>query len=239
MYAEFAEVYDRLMGDFQYPKWAEYYLALLERVDCRPDALCDCACGTGSMSLEFAGRGIVVTGVDASEEMLRQAQHKARARGMMLPFVRQDMRELSLHRPVDAIVCACDGVNYLLDDEDLSRFFGAAWRNLKPGGVLAFDVSSAEKLRAQAQARFFGEDLPDLTYLWHNQYDEVRQTVQMDLCFFLRQKDGLYVRFDEQQTQRVHEMDSLIDALHRAGFEDVRCYGDRTFEPPQKGEVRL
>lgn len=239
MYERFAQVYDHLMGDFDYPGWARHYLALLGRAGVSPRRVCDVACGTGSIALELAALGLEVTGVDASPEMLREAQNKARAMGRTVPFVRQDMRDLQLHRAVDAIVCACDGVNYLLTEDDLSRFFAAAHKNLAPGGALAFDISSGEKLREQARERIFFEDLPNLTYLWQNEWDEGTQTVSMDLCFFERRSDGLYARFDERQAQRAHESDALGAALRDAGFRDVRAYGGRTFDPPAPGEPRI
>ena len=39
-------------------------------------SLLDLACGTGTMTELFAGRGYTVTGVDYSPEMLAQAQQK-------------------------------------------------------------------------------------------------------------------------------------------------------------------
>ena len=132
-YGKFAAVYDRLMDDFEYPGWAEYYLRLLEKAGCKPRRMCDCACGTGSMSVEFARRGIQVTGVDLSEEMLEEAAVKARRQAQKIAFVRQNMTALTLPRPVDAIVCACDGVNYLASPGDLSA--AACWPLTYPPGT--------------------------------------------------------------------------------------------------------
>ena len=66
MYEAFAAVYDRLMDDFDYPKWADYYLRLLARNGKTPGTICECACGTGSMTVEFAARGLRVTASDLS-----------------------------------------------------------------------------------------------------------------------------------------------------------------------------
>ena len=137
-YSGFARVYDLLMDDFDYPAWAEYYLELLARAGVRPANLCDCACGTGSMTLEFARRGLRVTGVDISREMLELAGEKARQSGVNAQFVCQDMTRLALPRPVDALVCACDGVNYLTSDRRALAFFQAAHRSIRPGGALAW-----------------------------------------------------------------------------------------------------
>lgn len=145
-YSGFARVYDLLMDDFDYPAWAAYYLELLARAGVRPVTLCDCACGTGSMSLEFARRGLRVTGVDISREMLELAGEKARQSGVSLRFVCQNMTQLTLPRPVDALVCACDGVNYLTSDKRALAFFRAAHKSIRPGGALAFDVSSPSSM---------------------------------------------------------------------------------------------
>ena len=77
-YGAFAEVYDLLMDDFDYPAWAQYYLKLLETAGVRPKTMAECACGTGSMTIPFAEAGIRVTGVDLSGEMLEIAAEKAR-----------------------------------------------------------------------------------------------------------------------------------------------------------------
>ena len=52
-YGAFAEIYDVLMDDFDYPAWADYYLTLLERAGVKPSTMCDCACGTGSLSYSY------------------------------------------------------------------------------------------------------------------------------------------------------------------------------------------
>ena len=78
MYEQFADLYDRLMDDFNYPAWADYYLALLSRHGVKPKLLCECGCGTGSMSIEFAKRRVKLIASDLSEDMLRTAQNKAR-----------------------------------------------------------------------------------------------------------------------------------------------------------------
>lgn len=234
--AKFAAVYDRLMDDFDYPAWADYYLDLIARSGAaRPQALCECGCGTGSMSVELALKGIRVTGVDLSEAMLERAAEKARRHGVALPLVCQDMCALSLHKPVDAILCPCDGVNYLLTNEQVAAFFQRAYAQLKRGGVLAFDVSTPDKLLSLAQAPCY-EDRADLTYFWVSA--SRGNLVDMALTFFLRQGGGLYRRFDEAQTQRAHTQEELSTRLLESGFEQITFYGDRTLEPPQPGEAR-
>ena len=238
-YEAFADVYDALMDDVDYDGWAAYYLRLLARKGAKPAKLCDCACGTGSLSVRFAEMGVKVTGVDISGEMLARAQAKARQRGVQAMFVEQDMCALELPRPVDALVCGCDGVNYLLEDARLNAFFARAHACLKPGGVLAFDISSPWKLRNVLGNGFFGEERDDVAYLWSNHFDEASGTVKMDLTFFVREREELFRRFTEVHVQKAHDPEHLAALLTANGFSQAEIYGDKTFAPPTEREMRI
>jgi SAM-dependent methyltransferase len=239
IYGGFAGVYDQLMDDFDYEGWADYYLEAIARAGVSPKDVCDCACGTGSMSVALARRGLRVTGVDLSAEMLEVASAKARAAAQKIMFVRQDMCRLALPKPVDAIICACDGVNYLATLARVRAFFEAAHAALKPGGCLAFDISSRYKLANVIGSAFFGEERDDVAYLWSNSYDAENRIIKMDVTFFIRNADGLYERVSETHRQRAHEADEIAELLQDCGFRGIKIYGDRTFEAPGAREERI
>jgi cyclopropane fatty-acyl-phospholipid synthase-like methyltransferase len=227
MYAEFASVYDALMDDVDYEAWATACLTRIDACGVAPRTVCDCACGTGGIALQLARRGLKVTGVDISEEMLRRAADKARAAGVEIRLVRQDMCALTLPRPVDAIVCACDGVNYLLDSTRVAKFFSAARAALRKDGVLTFDISSREKLRRMAREKLYFEDREGITYLWTNRM--ASGILTMELSFFVKGVDGRYDRFDEVQRQRAYSVDELRGWFQDAGFSHIQIEdgGDR------------
>lgn len=237
LYTAFASVYDRLMADVDYPAWADYYRELLSRAGVSSGAVCECACGTGGLTLPLS-KTYDMTGVDSSGEMLAVAMEKARRAGAGIPFVQMDMRNLALHRPADGVICTCDGINYLPGGEETAAFFRAAHRALKPGGALAFDVSTPYKLKYLLGDHFLGEDEGDIAYLWHNRFIAKGCRVDMRLVIFRRETDGRYARIEEEQTQYGHSFDSLNAQLLDAGFADVRLYGDRTLAPPSDTEKR-
>jgi len=158
--------------------------------------------------------------------------------GLGIPFVQQDMRKLHLHRQMDAVIATCDGVNYLLTDADVCAFFSAAYAAMRPGGVLAFDVSTPWKLENVLGNDLICEDREDVTYVWQNSFSKKTGICQMDLCFFLREKDGRYRRIDEEQKQRAHSHENLTAMLQRCGFTDVRLYGNSRMEAPREKEQR-
>lgn len=238
MYTSFAEVYDQLMDDVNYERWADLYREILMAYGVHGGKVCECACGTGGLTVPLQRRGYQMTGVDLSQEMLWIAAQKARKQGMGIPFVQQDMRKLHLHRQMDAVLATCDGVNYLLADEDAAAFFTAAWNALRPGGALVFDVSTPWKLENMLGSQIICEDRPQVTYMWQNRYDAARQLLDMHLCIFIRQKDGTYRRIDEEQRQRAHTIEGLTALLRGVGYTNVHVFGNSRMESPREGEQR-
>jgi SAM-dependent methyltransferase len=240
LYGEtFAGVYDRLMGDVDYPAWAGLYAALFREAGLAPVRVMDCACGTGGMTLALSALGYRMTGADRSARMLSVAAEKARRRGIAIPFALQDMRSIAAHRPMDAIVCACDGVNYLLSDEDARRFFVSARDALRPGGGLFFDVSSAYKLEHILGNNCFGDDLDDLAFLWRNGYNTARRILTMDLTFFTRGADGRYGASRETHAQRAREAGEIASMLEECGYGGVRAFGGMSLDPPAPNDERI
>lgn len=238
-YDRFAALYDPLMRDVNYDDWADYLLSFLnDRWGKKPFVIAECACGTGEITLRLARAGHKMTGLDISTEMLSVAGEKARRAGMKIPFVQQDMRKLALHRQVDAVIAACDGVNYLTSREHAKQFFKAAFTALKPGGMLLFDVSSRYKLSEILAGNTFGEDDGERAYFWRNAYDEDNKLLEMQLTFFAREGE-LYRRFTETHIQRAHSEMELIHALESAGFMEHEVYCAFTREPPKRDCERL
>jgi len=238
LYTAFATVYDRLMVDVDYPAWAAFYETILSLYGIRGGKVCECACGTGSLTIPLAQKGFQMTGVDLSEEMLFEASQKARRAGAMIPFVRQDMRALRLHRQMDAVLCTCDGLNYLPVPEDVLAFFAAAWQAIRPGGALLFDVSTPYKLERILGSNFVGDETADIAYLWKNDYHPENSSVDMQLSIFVREKDETYQRISEEQTQYAYSLETLEMLLRKAGFADLRVFGDGTFALPSPTEQR-
>ena len=238
MYTDFASVYDRLMADVPYREWADYYAGLLKAGGVLNGPIVECACGTGSLTVELARRYPRITGVDLSGDMLAIAMEKARKHGLMIPMIRQDMRKLSLPRAVNAVLCTCDGVNYLTRAEDVQAFFRAARSALRPGGVLIFDVSTPYKLAVELGAcvRVLTED--DLAYIWQSAFDPGTALFDIRMDVFACQPSGDYTRIVEEQTQRAHSREELSSWLTACGFSDIRFTGDRTMTEPGEKEIR-
>jgi SAM-dependent methyltransferase len=237
LYTAFASVYDRLMADVDYPAWAAFYRELLCMRGVAAGRVCECACGTGGLTLPLS-KHYEMTGVDLSADMLAAAADKARRAGLAISFVQMDMRDFTLHRPADGVLCTCDGVNYLPNEQEVAAFLQAAHNALRPGGALIFDVSTPYKLKNILGSHSLGEDEEDIAYLWKNHFTARACRVDMRLNIFVREPDGRYGRIIEEQTQYGYSRETLTALLAKVGFTDIQVYGDRTPAAPKPTETR-
>jgi hypothetical protein len=137
------------------------------------------------------------------------------------------------------VLATCDGINYLLKDNDLAAFLNAAFHALKPGGALAFDISSPGKLRGTLGDNVLTLSEEDVAYIWHNRWSDSERVVRMNLSIFVRRPDGAYDRIVEQQAQRAWDEQEVLDALAKAGFRQARAWGDRRMRVPSPNDQRL
>lgn len=119
----------------------------------------DAGCGTGLSGEPLHGRVGTLTGIDVSAKML----DVARAKGLYTELVCDDL--VAALKPMDAATCdlllSADTLMYV---GALEAFFEQAARVVRPGGLLAFSVESAERaagveageegLALQASGRF-------------------------------------------------------------------------------------
>ncbi len=231
-YSYLAKAYNELMADVDYDGWAAYINELLGLNNGR---IFEAACGTGSISCRLYDFGHEIIASDISDEMLREAAEYARGTGRDIKFVKQDMRCFETGSKVDAVVCACDGVNYI-DEEGLKQFAGCAFRALKSGGLLLFDLSTRAKLHCM-DAEVYFDDSDDVSCIWRNTYNKVRGTLTMDVTLFVR-KGSLFERFDETHVQHAHDNEAVRQIFLAEGFADARVYGFLTKENCTKDFTR-
>ncbi|WP_082989417.1 class I SAM-dependent DNA methyltransferase [Christensenella intestinihominis] len=239
-YSALARLYDDLMYDVPYEEWSRYIIELLIGENAGPGAeVLEYACGTGNLTLPLARAGYHITAVDASEEMLFCAQEKTRRNALQVNYACGDMCCFRLNKPARAAVCACDGVNYLLTEAELQRFFEQAYANLQARGVFLFDISSAYKLRHILGNEFYYDDGEDETCFWQNRFNEKSKTVRMELTIFIRRDGASYERQDETHVQRAWERAEIERMLRDAGFAEVTAYGFLSGNEPERKEERI
>lgn len=236
-YHALAYSYDRLTNDVDYDATVDFYWEILKREGLHPRTAVDLACGTGSVALRLAEKGLKVTAVDMSEEMLTVAAQKAQAAANPPVFVRQRLQALALPRGVDLAVCALDSLDYITDPADCLEAVRRVYRALNPGGCFIFDVNTPEKLRAMDGQVFLDED-ENVYCVWRGEFDEKTNICSYGMDLFQR-RGSLWRRSFEEHREYAYSREQLTGFLKQAGFTAIAVYADRKFASPGPGEQRI
>ncbi len=233
-YQHLANYYDRLM-DEDYEAWARYLVDLLLSFGSQPKNILELGCGTGSITWWLSERGLRVTGVDRSEAMLAVARGKL-AGYPWISLQQQDMTTLKFPDAIfDTAICACDGFNYLITEEELLRTLTGLWRVVQAEGMLLFDLNSAAKLQDVYGDNSYAELFEDFGYFWDNHWNEDAQQTEMKLTFFVPEPKGLYQRVVEHHIQKLWTPAVVTEALSASGWDLLGMYGFLTFDEPASG----
>jgi ubiquinone/menaquinone biosynthesis C-methylase UbiE len=179
------------------------------------DTLVDVACGTGSLALFMARRGWKVSGVDASQGMIDAATRKFRDARLPAQLIVSDMRYFILPCQVALATSFFDGLNHLLEEEELREAFRAVYRSLTKGGWFVFDMNN-EHCFSTLWTKAERVELPEFTLELDSSYDRSRK---LGTCVArLDMRDGAGEQ-TETVTERWYPTETVKEMLTEAGFE--------------------
>ncbi len=236
-YHALAASYDRLTNDVDYEAVVDFYFDILAREHLHPRTAVDLACGTGSVTALLAKRGLRVTGVDMSEDMLCIASQKAQTLECPPVFVCQRLEQLRLPRGVDLAVCALDSLDYILEPQLCAQAIERVYKALNPGGCFIFDVNTPAKLRSMDGQVFLDED-DDVFCVWRGEFDEVTNICSYGMDLFQRRGD-VWERSFEEHREYAYDAEELTRYLKAAGFTSIAVYGDRELSQPAETAQRI
>jgi len=106
------------------------------------DSVLDLACGFGRHSLELDRRGMSVTGVDASPDLIRHAKSLAKKASSRARFELGDMRTYDARETFDNVVILGNSFGYF-KSADNEKVLAKARAALKPGGKVLIDLPNS------------------------------------------------------------------------------------------------
>lgn len=237
-YSSFARFYDSLTENVEYEKRADYICTLFKKLNHNMGLSLDLACGTGSLTIELAKRGIDIYGIDASEEMLTEALDKAYDAQKSIMFLCQKMQTIDLYGTIDTCICTLDSINHLTNPQDVQKTFNKVSLFMNPGGYFLFDVNTVYKHQKVLADNNFVIENENVFCVWQN-YLQDNNIVEINMDFFVESENNFYKRFSESFCERAYTEDELRTMLGIAGFKIISRYGDLSFEPPKAEEERV
>ena len=253
-YTDFAGVYDTFMDDTPYQEWADFLAKLIEKygiskpvrdkeqgiLDSERNLVLDLGCGTGTLTELLYQKGYDMIGVDLSQEMLNIALEKKEKSGSEILYLCQDMRELDLFSTVGTVISACDCVNYLLEDDEVTETFELVDNYLYPGGLFLFDFNTVYKYEQVIGDATIAENRDDCSFIWENYYHEKERVNEYDLTIFVKdKKEELFRRFTETHFQRGYTLEEMKGFVEKAGMEFVLALDADTHKAPIETSERI
>jgi SAM-dependent methyltransferase len=194
----------------------------------------DLCCGPGRCSIALARHGFRVTGVDKTRFLLDQARAKARAAGVQIEWVQKDMRDFLRPHAFALVLNLFTSFGYFADPREDLRVLRNVFRSLAPRGVFLIELLGKERLARILQSTT-SSPLPDGGLLVE------RHEIYADWTRI--RNEWLLIRKNKVKSFRFHHSIysglELRDRLERAGFVDVRLYGNLDGEPYGSDAERL
>lgn len=237
--AEFNEVYRRASYyDIAFARdvsrEVDFIQNEFQRLAGRPlTSILDLACGPGYHARLFAKRGVRAIGLDLRPEMTEFARDQARAEGIDIEWIAQDMRHFTLDKPVDAIITMYDSVDCLLTIDDLVDHFRTVARNLVPGGIYLFEMTHPRDCSPWDYGQFAYEGQRNGTKVrieWAvnggARVDSLSQISEIETQMIVTE-NGRTEIFPDKAKERFTMPQEFISIIRLAGGLDVvDCYGD-------------
>ncbi len=236
-YLNFAEFYDALTQNVQYPERAarlDFLIRKYLQTNTEGNLLLDLACGSGSLSEELAKLNYDVIGVDNSPAMLNQAMMKKLKSSLPIQYLCQDMKELDMFGTIDITVCMLDSLNHLKNAEEILQVFKKVSLFAQPGGLFIFDLNTLYKHHEILKDKIFLYDTEQVFCTWENRLKG--DTVEMQLTFFAHEEESdSYYRSDEFITETAYPVSVIETLLKESGLELLAEFdADKNLDLPEQ-----
>ncbi|MDQ7949307.1 MAG: class I SAM-dependent methyltransferase [Pedobacter sp.] len=160
----YSKYYDLLYRDKDYESESAYVVKTLKTYLPNLSSLLELGCGSGSHAKYFADQGLMVTGIERSEEMVEQAIAKEIKN---FEIVTADISAFSLNKKFDAIISLFHVISYLTSNDQLIATFKNAYDHLEENGLFLFDIWYSPAVYTQ-------KALPRIKKIRNNEFEVTR-----------------------------------------------------------------
>jgi SAM-dependent methyltransferase len=224
-----AELYDVLYAEKDYAGEAAFVHQCIQRNAAGPARrILELACGTGSHALALEKLGYEIIATDYSQDMLQNAQAKAKSAFSEVQFQRQDMTALQVAGPpFDAAICLFDSIGYVATNEALKQVLTGIHGHLKQDGLFIFEFwHAAAMIRAYDPVRVRRWSMGDgeVLRISESRMDYARQLCHVTYTIYELRSDGTFTQLKETQTNRYFLIQEMACFLADCGFVPIKWY---------------
>lgn len=197
------------MEHVDYDFWADYVQSVLGQHGFHPQKVLELGCGTGSFAFTFQPRGpFQYMGIDLSPQMIHVAKAKAEMYNAPIQFGVANFVNFRVDVPVDFAVLLYDGLNYLLQEQQVMDMLRCTYNALRPGAYFLFDQSTpTNSINNEADFEDEGE-VDAFRYKRYSRYDA--NTRLHSTIFDIMVQGQTYREVHVERAYALSEMQALL-----------------------------
>lgn len=213
---------------------------LIEKLKlCGNERILDLACGFGRHSLELAGRGFDVTGVDITADYIKYASEQAEKQRLDAHFICSDIRDVNFENEFDVVLNMADGaIGYLENDEENLKIFSIVSKALKRGGKHFMDIMNGSYAENHFPCKMWdaGEKCLTLSNFEWNSKTKTMIYGQLDFPYGEPLSEPI---MEEGNTIRLYSLDEVENIFSKLGMSVCESYADFSGKPLSDNDIQL
>jgi len=219
----YSQYYDVIYSQKKYSREI-LFITKLANVNA-PASILDLGCGTGGHDLLFAKKGFLVTGIDFSVGMIKQAIQKKNEIDLPVEFHRGDIRSIRLNRTFDLVISMFAVMSYQTTNSDFSAVLATARTHLEKGSLFIFDAWYGPAVLKQKPENRTREYKTDKGYIIRTAVPEVdlfnnKVTVHYKIQHFIGETEIEEIK--EAHSMRYFFAPKVAYFANKTGFEVIK-----------------
>ncbi|MBR4471205.1 MAG: methyltransferase domain-containing protein [Erysipelotrichaceae bacterium] len=207
-YEVLAKYYDELLQDEEaLSLWLQY----IEEKEFK--SVLELASGSGVMAGILKRKGYEIIASDLSKQMKEASKSNYDGEYLIL-----NMTDYNLSKKFDLVLCICDSINYLYEEE-LDDFFKCAYKHLNDNGRLIFDMHHMKRIEEFKDQYIEEGFVSNVPYQWTIQSDEYDHSISEHFTFYT--SEGM---IQENHFQNVFDPKVIKEKMDK--YFDVRIIED-------------
>ena len=194
---------------------------IVELLALRPnDRVLDVACGAGRYARALQKRGMRVTGIDLSDDLLDVARERAAILPGKPDYLRWDARQLPFAKQFEGAISMFTSVGYFDDAEHDLAIFRGVHRSLLPGRRFLIDFLNEARVRATLVPHEVSEE-GTLTIEVRRRIEDTASGPTVFKHVEARDRGSGRIETTFEERVRLYTADELGALLTRAGLSQV------------------
>jgi SAM-dependent methyltransferase len=230
---QYSLYYDLLYRDKDYKGESDYVIELISEFNINASSIIELGCGTGSHAKYLSQSGFNITGIERSEEMVKEANLKNISN--FDPIV-GDICNFELNKKFDAAISLFHVISYLTDNNSLINCFKRVNQHLKPNGVFLFDIwftPAVYSLKPDTRIKRLEDENISILRIAESKcnFETNVVEVQFDVCIIDKKTNEVQV-FNEIHPMRHFSLPELELLAKLTGFKMVKSEEFKTKKLP-------